>query len=127
MNNVASILVLAFLALTFLQSGYDKLFHWKDNISWLTGHFANTVLKKVVPLALFHVLVLELISGILCVVGAIELFVNEGRTFGFYGGVFSCITLLMLLFGQRLAKEYDGARTIVIYFIPAVMVVYWLN
>jgi hypothetical protein len=23
----------------------------------------------------------------------------------------------MLLFGQRLAKDYDGARTIVIYFI----------
>ena len=127
MNNVASILVLAFLAITFLQSGYDKLFHWKDNVSWLTGHFANTVLKNVVPLALFHVLILELISGVLCVVGAIELFVNEGRTFGFYGGVFSCVTLLMLLFGQRLAKEYDGARTIVIYFIPAVMVVYWLN
>lgn len=127
MNNVASILVLAFLAITFLQSGYDKLFHWKDNVSWLTGHFANTVLKNVVPLALFHILVLELISGVLCVVGAIELFVNEGRTFGFYGGVFSCVTLLMLLFGQRLAKDYDGARTIVIYFIPAVMVVYWLN
>jgi hypothetical protein len=42
----------------------------------------------------------------------------------FYGAVFSCITLLMLLFGQRLAKDYDGARTI--YFIPAVMAVYWL-
>jgi len=55
------------------------------------------------------------------------LYVNEGRTFGFYAGIFSCITLLMLLFGQRLAKDYDGARTIVIYFIPAVMVVYWLN
>jgi hypothetical protein len=26
-------------------------------------------------------------------------------------------------FGQRLAKDYDGARTIVIYFIPAVMAV----
>jgi hypothetical protein len=34
---------------------------------------------------------------------------------------------LMLLVGQRLAKDYDGARTIVIYFIPAVMAVYWLN
>jgi hypothetical protein len=39
---------------------------------------------------------------------------------------FSCITYL-LLFGQRLAKDYDGARTIVIYFIPAVMAVYWLE
>mgnify|MGYP000609984934 FL=1 len=127
MNNVASILVLIFLALTFLQSGYDKIFYWKDNVEWLKGHFAKTQLKNHVPLALLHVLVLELLSTILCAVGAIELLLNSGRTFGYYGAVFSCITLLMLLVGQRLAKDYDGARTIVIYFIPAVMAVYWLN
>ncbi len=127
MNNVASILILVFLAITFIQSGYDKLFYWKDNVEFLKGHFAKTQLKNHVPLALLNILVLELISGVLCVVGCIELFVNNGRVFGLYGGVFSCITLLMLLFGQRLAKDYDGARTIVIYFIPAVMAVYWLN
>ncbi|WP_016990330.1 DoxX family membrane protein [Flavobacterium sp. ACAM 123] len=127
MNNVASILLLIFLAISFLQSGYDKLFYWKDNVNWLKDHFAKTPLRNQVPLALANVLVLELISGILCIVGCIELLINNGRTFGFYGALFSCITLLMLLFGQRLAKDYDGARTVVIYFIPAVMAVYWLN
>ena len=123
MNNATSILLLAFLAITFIQSGYDKLFYWKDNLDWLKEHFAKTQLKNLVHLALLNILVLELISGILCVVGGIELFVSNGRTFGLYGAVFSSITLLMLLFGQRLAKDYDGARTIVIYFIPAVMAV----
>ena len=127
MNNITSILILVFLAITFLQSGYDKLFNWKDNLEWLRGHFSKTPLKNQVPLALANILILELISGILCVVGCIELLVNNGRVFGFYGAVFSCITLLMLLFGQRLAKDYDGARTIVIYFIPAILAVYWLN
>ncbi|PRZ26220.1 DoxX family membrane protein [Flavobacterium granuli] len=127
MNNVASILILVFLAISFLQSGYDKLFYWKDNVDWLKSHFAKTPLRNQVPLALANILVLELIAGILCVVGAIQLLVNDGRMFGFYGAIFSCITLIMLLFGQRLAKDYDGARTIVIYFIPAVMAVYWLN
>lgn len=127
MFNVASILILAFLAVTFIQSGYDKVMDWKGNVAWLKEHFAKTRLKNQVPLALFHILVLELISGILCVVGGIQLLMNSGRTFGLYGGIFSCITLIMLLFGQRLAKDYDGARTIVIYFIPAVMVVYWLG
>ncbi|HAH54760.1 MAG TPA: DoxX family protein [Flavobacterium sp.] len=127
MNNAASILLLAFLAITFIQSGYDKLFYWNDNLDWLKAHFAKTQLKNLVRLALLHILVLELISGILCVVGGIELLVSNGRTFGLYGAVFSSITLLMLLFGQRLAKDYDGARTIVIYFVPAVMAVYWLS
>ena len=127
MNNAASILLLAFLAITFIQSGYDKLFYWKDNLDWLKEHFAKTQLKNLVRLALLNILVLELISGILCIVGAIELLVSNGRTFGLYGAIFSSITLLMLLFGQRLAKDYDGARTIVIYFIPAVMAVLLLS
>lgn len=127
MNNAASILLLAFLAITFIQSGYDKLFYWKANLDWLKEHFAKTQLKNLVRLALLNILILELISGVLCVVGAIELFLSNGRTFGLYGAVFSSITLLMLLFGQRLAKDYDGARTIVIYFIPAVMAVLLLS
>lgn len=127
MNNIASILILVFLAVTFIQSGYDKLFYWKDNLNWLKEHFAKTQLKNRVHLALLNILVLELISGILCIVGCIELFVSNSRAFGLYGAIFSCVTLIMLLFGQRLAKDYDGARTIVIYFIPAIMAVYWLN
>lgn len=127
MHNTASLLLLVFLAITFIQSGYDKIFYWKDNVAWLKDHFAKTPLKNQVPLALANVLVLELISGILCIVGSIELYVTNGKLYGYYGALFSCITLLMLLFGQRLAKDYDGARTIVIYFVPAVIAVYLLN
>ena len=79
MNNVASILILAFLALTFLQSGYEKIFYWNDNVTWLKEHFSKTRLKNHVPLALMHLLIVELISGILCVVGGIQLFTNNGR------------------------------------------------
>lgn len=127
MNNPASFLILIFLGITFLQSSYEKLFYWQDNLIWLKEHFSKTRLKNHVNLALIHLVIMELISTILCFVGCIELFLNNGRLFGFYGAVFSAITLLMMLFGQRLAKDYDGARTIVIYFIPAVMAVYWLN
>ena len=129
MIQVAPLLVLAFLAITFLQSGYDKIKDWKGNVEWLTGHFASTILAKQVPLALMTVLVLEIIAGVLSVSGIIQLIAEPAvtRGLGFYGAIVSCITLLMLLVGQRLAKDYDGARTIVIYFIPAVLVVFWLN
>lgn len=127
MNNSASMLILIFLAVTFIQSGYDKISDWKGNVGWLKGHFAETFLRNSVPAALFAVLALEIIAGILCTVGVIQLFVNGARTFGFYGAVFSCVALILLLFGQRVAKDYDGARTIAIYFIPAVMAVFWLG
>jgi hypothetical protein len=127
MNNTASILVLVFFAVTFIQSAYDKVFSWQGNIDWLKGHFAQTILKNNVPLALFIILILELITGVLTLVGCVELLINGGKTFGFYGAVFSSITLILLLLGQRLAKDYDGARTIAIYFIPSIFAVWWLS
>jgi uncharacterized membrane protein YphA (DoxX/SURF4 family) len=127
MHNTASLLVLVFLVVTFIQSGYDKVFHWKENVEWLKSHFANSIIKNHVPLSLGLILVLELISGIFSSIGCIELLINGGKTFGFYGAVFSSITLIFLLLGQRLAKDYDGARTIAIYFVPAVLAVFWLG
>lgn len=127
MNNPASFLILFLLAITFLQSSYDKLFYWKENVNWLTEHFSKTFLKNMIPLALAKLLLLELITGILAIAGMVQLLYNGERVYGFYAAVLSCLTLLLMLFGQRLAKDYDGARTIVIYFIPAVLAVYWLN
>jgi len=125
-TEIFGILILAFLAITFLQSGYDKIADWKGNVEWLKGHFSQTIIKNNVPAALGVVLITEVIAGALCVAGAIQLFANGSTVIGHYGAVMSCITLLFLLFGQRIAKDYDGARTIVIYFIPAILAVYWL-
>jgi len=127
MENLAAIFALLFLAITFLQSGYDKFTDFNGNLSWLTEHFANTFFKDKVSIALKIILLFEVIAGILCVVGMIEMSISGGTTFGKYGACVSCITLLMLLFGQRVAKDYDGARTIAIYFIPAVLAVFWLS
>jgi len=127
MNNAASILILVFLAVTFLQSGYDKVTDWQGNVGWLKGHFEKTFIKNHVPHSLGLILVLEIIAGIFCVAGIIQLLLNNVRIFAFYGAVFSSITLIFLLFGQRIAKDYDGARTIAIYFVPAVLGVYLLQ
>lgn len=125
--NTAAILVLLFLAITFLQSGYDKIIDWNGNVGWLKSHFASTFLKNNVPMALGMILILEVISGILCIVGPIQIMVNGITEYGYYGAVLSSVTLLFLLAGQRFAKDYDGARTIGIYFIPAVLAVFWLS
>ena len=125
--NIASMLILLFMAITFIQSGFDKVSDWKGNVEWLKEHFAKTFLRNMIPQSLLLILALELVSGIICLVGVIELLVNGGRKFGFYGAVFSCLSLIFLLFGQRIAKDYDGAKTITIYFIPAVLAVFWLS
>ena len=124
--NAFALLLLAFLAITFLQSGLDKIMDWNGNVSWLISHFSQTILKNNVPAALLIVLALEIVAGVLAVMGIIENITSHSTQLGDYACMVSCVTLLFLLFGQRLAKDYDGARTIVIYFIPAILGVYWL-
>jgi uncharacterized membrane protein YphA (DoxX/SURF4 family) len=127
LQNSTSILLLLLLSVTFLQSGYDKLKDWKGNVSWLNEHFKGTFFSNNVPVALAIILILEIISGVFCVSGIINLLFNGSKLLGFYGALLSSITLIFLLFGQRIAKDYDGARTIVIYFIPAITAVYLLS
>ena len=127
MHNVASVLILIFLAVTFIQSAYEKIFYWQDNIDWLRGLFEKTFLKNYMVIVTGVLVILELLAGIFSSVGIVQILVNGERLFGFYGGIFSCVCLIFMLFGQRLIRDYDGARNIAIYFIPAVMVVYWLQ
>lgn len=127
MGNPSTLIILIFLAITFLQSGYDKIIDWQGNVSWLKGHFEKTFIKNQVPASLMLILVLEIIAGILCVSGFIQMLINSSNILAFYGLITSCITLLFLLLGQRIAKDYDGARTIVIYFIPAVLGLYFME
>lgn len=126
-ENVTTSFLLLFLAIVFLQSGFDKVFDWKNNLSWLKGHFANTLFKGIVPMLLRVVLITELAAGILSLGGLVESLLDRPGILAYSAGVTSCITLLMLLLGQRVAKDYDGARTLVIYFIPAVFLVFLLE
>ena len=127
LKNITEILLLAFLIITFLQSGFDKLFDWKGNVTWLKEHFSKTFMVNMVPLNVAIILILEMTAGVLCVLGIYQLIANDDKTVGLYGAILSCIVLLMLLFGQRIAKDYDGARTIAIYFVPAIFAVFLLS
>ncbi|ALM08465.1 DoxX family protein [Sediminicola sp. YIK13] len=126
-NNATEILLLFFLLITFLQSGIDKLVDWKGNLSWLTGHFAESPLKNMVPMLLGIVVITEMIAGILSAVGLFQIVTAGESQLAFYSAIVSCVALLMLLFGQRMAKDYEGAKTIAVYFIPAIFLVFLLQ
>ena len=122
--NITEILLLAFIIITFLQSGFDKIFDWKGNVSWLKEHFSKTFMANMVPFNVAIILILEMVAGVLCVLGTYQLVANDNKTLGLYGAILSCIVLLMLLFGQRVAKDYAGAMTITVYFMVTVFGVY---
>lgn len=127
LNHAAEILLLLFIAITFLQSGLDKAIDWNGNVSWLKEHFSKTLFKNSVPLLVGIILVIEVVAGILCVIGIYQLLSAGDQTMALYGAILSCMVLLMLLFGQRIAKDYEGAKTIAVYFIPSILLVILLQ
>jgi uncharacterized membrane protein YphA (DoxX/SURF4 family) len=127
LDHATEILLLLFLIITFLQSGFDKISDWNGNVSWLKEHFSKTPLKNIVPLMVGIVLIAEVVAGVLCLAGMYQLISTGDTLFAFYGAILSCITLLMLLFGQRVAKDYEGAKTIAVYFIPSILLVFLLQ
>ena len=124
---ITELLLLLFLIITFIQSSLDKVLDWKGNLSWLKGHFSKTPFRNMVPLLLGSVMITELLAGILCAIGFFLLFTGGGTNIALCGAIVACLALLMLFLGQRLAKDYDGARTIVIYFVPAIFLVFLLQ
>lgn len=120
-NYIAEILILLFIIITFLQSGLDKITDWNGNIGWLKGHFSKTFMAGQVPLMVGIILVLEVVVGLMAIVGVYNI-ISSGQTeIALYSNVLAAITLLMLLFGQRVAKDYAGAFTIVGYFVVVIL------
>ena len=113
--------VAVFLAILFLQSGIDKIVDRRGNLEWLTGHFAKSPLAALVPLLLFAITVLEVGAGGFSAAGAVELIVTRNPALAFYGACFSTAAILSLFFGQRMAKDYPGASTLVPYFLVAIV------
>ena len=113
---LAPLFACAFFAAVFLQSGLDKVFDWKGNLGWLTGHFGTTPLKGMVPLMLGGVAVLELAAGAACGAGVIATLFRGSRDFALIGLSLSCLALVLLITGQRIAKDYAGAAVLAAYF-----------
>ena len=70
------------------------------------------------------ILVIEVIVGLLAIAGITAILASGNKLFGLYSCVLACVTLLMLLFGQRIAKDYAGAFTLTGYFIVSIFGVY---
>jgi putative oxidoreductase len=126
-NYPTEVLILLFLTITFIQSGADKLLDWKGNLSFIKEHFKNSPLKNCVPILLGVILVLEIIAGIFMAIGVYQLYTSEAKEIALLGIELSAITLIFLLIGQRLAKDYAGAMSLAVYFIITLLGVSLLN
>ncbi len=118
---IVQILIGAFLGVAMIQSGVDKITDWKGNHSWLVSHFSNSFLAPFVTPMLGSVTALETVGGLLLLFGAGNGLINGDTYYVLCGLLVIAINLLALFFGQRIAKDYEGAAVLVNYFILTII------
>jgi uncharacterized membrane protein YphA (DoxX/SURF4 family) len=124
---VMSVMVASFLAIVFLQSGLDKATDFSGNEAYLTELFANSPLRKPVAPLLILVTIMELAAGAVSALGVVALVFVGNPTLGYWGAILSALSLLMVLFGQRMAKAYADAAVIAPYFLVSCLGIHLLG
>ncbi|HEV7596240.1 MAG TPA: hypothetical protein VGO33_14680 [Gemmatimonadaceae bacterium] len=123
---ILQILVSAFLAILFLQSGIDKVVDRQGNRAYLQQHFAKSPLAGTVGPMFGVITLLEISAGALSGMGCVVLILTHDSMVAYLGAVIGAINLCALFFGQRVAKDYAGAAALVPYFLLAITAIYLL-
>ena len=123
-KNLPALFAALLVSILFIQSGLDKVFDWKGNMTWLTGHFSKTFLAKTVPPMLATITVMELATGFLSVAGIISFLATGSLQLIFYASILGATSITALFFGQRIAKDYAGAAVLIPYFILLIILMF---
>jgi hypothetical protein len=127
LKNLPALFAALFVAILFIQSGLDKVFDWKGNLEWLTGHFSKTFLAGMVPMMLGTITLMELATGLLAAIGIVYFLLTGSLVLIFYSAVVGAASITALFFGQRIAKDYPGAAVLVPYFLLIAFLMYLTN
>lgn len=123
---ILQILVSAFLAILFLQSGIDKVVDRRGNRAYLEQHFAKSPLAGTVGPMFAVITLLEISAGALSGMGCVVLILTHDSMVAYLGALVGAVNLCALFFGQRVAKDYVGAAALVPYFLLALSAIYLL-
>ena len=127
LKNLPALFAALFVAVLFIQSGLDKVFDWKGNVGWLTGHFSKTFLAPMVSMMLATITAMELVTGFLSAAGIIYFFATGSLAVIFWASAIGAASITALFFGQRVAKDYPGAAVLVPYFLLLLVLMYLTN
>ena len=106
-----------FIGIIMTQSGLDKIFNWEGELEFITEKFSKTALSNFSIIGLIQVTILETVSGLLSLLGSIMVLFYADESYGISGLILAAISFCILMTGQRISKDYDGAASLVPYFL----------
>jgi len=107
----------AFIGIVMAQSGFDKIFNWEGELDFISEKFAKTPLSNFSAFGLIQVTILEVLSGLLSLFGALMVLFYNNESYGIMGLILAAISFCILMLGQRISKDYEGAAVLVPYFL----------
>ena len=110
-----------FIGIVMAQSGLDKIFNWEGELDFITEKFSKTILSNFSIIGLIQVTILETLSGLLSLFGSIMVLFYDDKSYGIVGLILAAGSLCILMAGQRISKDYDGAAALVPYFLLTVI------
>jgi putative oxidoreductase len=114
---IIQVLISLFAGVLFLQSGFDKVFDFKGNKGYIQSVFAKTFLNSFSGILFVIITILEVLAGLASFLGAIFYLIEGQKDFAILGLELSLLSILCLFTGQRIAKDYAGAASLVGYFL----------
>ena len=110
-----------FIGIIMTQSGLDKIFNWEGELDFITEKFSKTFLASFSAFGLIQVTILEILSGLLSLLGSIMVLFYGNESYGIMGLILAAGSLSILMLGQRISKDYDGSAALVPYFLLTVI------
>lgn len=115
---------LLFLLITYFFSVSEKVLDYKGTLAWMRPHFGKTVIRKHLQPALMVLILSEVITLLYSVFSIYQYYISGDTASIHYANLSNIICLLLMLIAQRIAKDFDGARTIVIYLSISLLALY---
>ena len=116
MHIIASF-ISGFIGIVMAQSGFDKIFNWEGELDFITEKFVKTPLANFSAFGLIQVTIFEVLSGLASLFGGIMVLFYGDKSYGIIGLILAAISLSILMLGQRISKDYEGAAVLVPYFL----------
>jgi len=115
--NIMAAVISLFVGIIMTQSGLDKIFNWESELEFMTEKFSKTILANLSTMGLIQVTILETLSGLLSLLGSVMTLFYGEESYGIVGLLLAAGSFCILMAGQRISKDYEGAAVLVPYFI----------
>lgn len=119
--------IFLFLLITFGYSAFEKIVDFGSNVDYYKNYFSKTFLKEYIRPILIATILAECIVSLFFAFALYETLHDRGFFYGALALTLACFILICFLLGQRIAKDYEGARGIAIYFIVCILGLWILN